>query len=220
MHSTCLSGLKNDGFWWEAVSVNLTLFVYGKTPQGTFKFDFLLPNVPDQNLKTGQHVEDKPRGCMRSNCSPSTYWLGRVWPRGHAISVSVEPHGQISALHGAGCARYVFKAMSTINLIALPIHPPDWRCKHTTMCLPLCTARCSILRSNSVAQCPCFSPPRFRLIISYMSCLYKSTVTDLPLNPSANLLSLSPSFCLQMQTLSRHLRWRWINTFSFHANAH
>ncbi len=64
----------------EPVSVKLLKvnFVYRKTPQSTLKllflgFDFVLPNVPDQNSKTAQHAEDKPRGRLRSNCSPSTY---------------------------------------------------------------------------------------------------------------------------------------------------
>lgn len=44
MHSTCLLDLKDSHnvLWWETLTVNITFFVYKKTPQGAFNGSALL----------------------------------------------------------------------------------------------------------------------------------------------------------------------------------
>ena len=113
-------------------------------------------------------MQDEPRGHSRSNCNPSTYWSSH----GATASQSLMSHMDIYLPCMGPCARYFVKAIIVQPLLSLPC----WSMTlidgaiTPTVCFPCSTARCSMLRSSTVHNVPCWTP-RARWNISWCLCL-------------------------------------------------
>lgn len=201
-------------------------FVYNKQKKPSGYHHFVLPSIPDQNLKTAAPCKGQTQGLPEVKLPPLhlLIWAGSAtWPQHLGLLTSHMGRYLPSAGLG-GPDMFLRPPLSTIKLIALPIHHPDWRCDCLATCLSPLHGKVLHAEEQQCGRVPLFFSFFFPFLWPESISVFILFVYKNSYRPSFELwaapLSLSPSFCPETNTLSLHLQWRWINTFSFHTNAH
>lgn len=133
------------------------------------------------------------------------------WRKLHHVATTSEPlmnHVDSSLLSMMLCGPDMSISPLLLTIKLFPCQSITLNAGPSTRPTVYFTARCSMLRSSSIAEFPFLVLPGQIIYHLPVSLLFVSKCHYKPSETSAAFLSLSPSLCLQTSTLSWHLLWR------------